>query len=182
IDDRMIIDRRAGIRHDVVFTSPQFMPRHAEAGSLLDLSPFVKKWSDQERADFSWSPVWAGAFPLGIPTGVHTRLVAYNKDMFARAGIKTPPQSLDQLVADAKTLTRDSKGTGQPDVWGLGLTIGPGRATVEVTFAPLIWHFGGDLWDAKAGRANLASDAGVKAAQFLYDLIYVHKVTPRWVA
>ena len=100
--------------------------------------------------------------------------------MFSKAGLK-PPQTLDELVAHAKALTQDTNGDGQPDVWGLGMSVGPSRATIELVFAPLIWHFGGDLWDEKAGRANFASEAGVKAAQFLYDLIYVHKVMPSWV-
>jgi ABC-type glycerol-3-phosphate transport system substrate-binding protein len=64
---------------------------------------------------------------------------------------------------------------------GLGIYLGPSRATIELAFAPLIWHFGGDLWDAETRMATFASEAGVQAAQFLHDLIYVHEVTPRWV-
>lgn len=179
IDERMIIDTRAGIPHDVAFTSPQLMTRHKAAGSLLDLSSYVEVWPQEEVEDFSWSPVW-DAYPLALPTGVHTRLVAYRQDMFEEAGLSGAPTTLDELVEDAKALTKDTDGDGQNDVWGLGLYLGPQRATVELSFAPLLWHFGGDLWDPKTKEATFASEAGVQAAQFLYDLIHTHKVTPEW--
>lgn len=178
IDERMIIDTRAGIPHDVTFTSPQLMAQHGEAGSLLDLEPYVSRWDPEEVAQFDWSPVW-DAFPLGIPTGIHTRLVAYRTDMFEEQGVAGAPQTLDELVEAAKTLTVDENGDGQPEVWGLGIYLGPQRATVELAFAPLVWHFGGELWNAESG-ATFASEAGIEAAQFLFDLIHTHKVTPRW--
>lgn len=179
IDERMIIDSRVGVPHDVAFTSPQLMARHAAAGSLLDLSPYTEAWSQEEIEDFSWSPVW-DAFPLGIPTGIHTRLVAFRKDLFEEADLSTP-QTLEEMVEAAQALTQDTDGDGQPDVWGLGIYLGPQRATVELTFAPLVWHFGGELWNPETKRATFASEAGVEAAQFLYDLIYTHEVTPKWV-
>jgi ABC-type glycerol-3-phosphate transport system substrate-binding protein len=179
IDERMIIDIRAGIPHDVTFTSPQLMAQHDEAGSLLDLEPYVSKWDREEVEQFSWSPVW-DAFPLGIPTGIHTRLVAYRTDLFEEHGVSAAPQTLEQLVEAAKALTVDENGDGQPEVWGLGIYLGPQRATVELAFAPLLWHFGGELWNAESGRATFASEAGVQAAEFLYDLIHTHQVTPRW--
>ncbi|MEX2536634.1 MAG: extracellular solute-binding protein [Trueperaceae bacterium] len=180
IDERMIIDTRAGIPHDVTFTSPQLMAQHAAAGSLLDLSPYVEQWPQEEVEQFNWSPVW-DAYPLGIPTGIHTRLVAYRSDMFEEQGVSGVPETLDELVEAAQALTTDNDGDGQPDVWGLGIYVGPQRATVEVTFAPLLWHFGGQLWDSETGEATFASEAGVEAAQFLYDLIHTYEVTPPWV-
>ena len=186
IDAKAISDYRAGVGHDVLMSSPQFMPQHFEVGDLLDLTPYVSRWSQEKREDISWSPAWRkceqGGSRLGIPTGVHTRVVVFRRDMFEEVGLdpEHPPENLDELVEAAKKLTRDTDGDGKTDVWGLGLYMGPLRATIELYFAPLLWHFGGELYDEGTRRAIFASDAGVRAVRFLDDCIHKHKITPAW--
>jgi ABC-type glycerol-3-phosphate transport system substrate-binding protein len=184
IDTRAMMDLRTGIRHDVMWSTPQLMPKHMLVEDYISLEPYVDKWSDEERADFDWSPVWDKCYPLGIPTGMHTRVLIYRRDMFEEVGLDPdrPPQNLDELVEYAKKLTCDTDGDGRTDVWGLGMYFGPSRATVELFFAPYLWHYGGQLWDPETKKAVFASEAGVQAAQFLYDLVYKYKVTPRWCA
>ncbi len=185
IDTKCMADFRAGISHDLVLTSPQFLPKHFVVGDLLNLSPYLS-WNDQEVADFAWNPVWQageqGGTRIAIPMGAHTRLCVYRKDMFAEAGLNPnqPPKNLEELVEFAQQLTRDFDGDGKIDTWGLGIYFGPSRATIELAFAPIIWHFGGTLWNAESKNAVFASQAGVQAAQFLTDLVNKFHVTPRW--
>ena len=188
IDAKSMNDHRAGIAHDVLMSSPQLMPQHFEVGDLLDIGPYVRKWPKSEIDEFAWTPSWPkcarGDVRLAIPTGVHARVVIYRKDYFEQAGLdpEKPPTDLDSLLEAAKKLTRDTDGDGRADVWGLGLYLGPERATIELYFAPLIWHFGGDLYDPATKRAIFASEAGVHAVQWLGDCIHTHKVTPLWAA
>ncbi len=187
IDTKCMADYRAGISHDVLWSSPQLMAKHAAVGDLLDLKPYLG-WTPEEVAEFAWNPVWsAGEHKgklIGVYLGAHTRVVAYRRDLFQEVGLDPdcPPQTLDELVAYAQRLTRDLDGDGNPDQWGLGMYFGPSRATIEIYFAPLVWHFGGSLWDEECKKAVFADSAGVRAARFLADLIHVHKVTPTWVA
>jgi ABC-type glycerol-3-phosphate transport system substrate-binding protein len=51
-----------------------------------------------------------------IPFHNSTPILYYNKTMFDRAGIKQPPQTWAELLADAKKLTDESKGQ-----WGIML-------------------------------------------------------------
>ncbi|MQA85650.1 MAG: extracellular solute-binding protein [Streptosporangiales bacterium] len=175
IDQRAILDLRAGVAHDVVFSSPQLMAKHAAAGTFADLTPFLDRWDDKEMADFTWSPVWKsasfGGQQLGVPVGVHTRGVAFRRDMFERAGLDPDAQftSPDELVDAAAELT-------EGDVWGLGVYLGPERATIELAYAPLVWHFGGDFYDPKAKKAVLVGDASLRAVGWLSDLVHKHKV------
>jgi len=188
IDSKSMNDYRAGIPHDVVWSSPQLMPQHFEVGDLLDLSPFLQSWPKSEIEDFAWHPSWAicgrGSVRLAMPTGVHARVVIYRKDCFEQAGLdpEKPPADLDSLLEAAKKLMRDTNGDGRPEVWGLGLYVGRERATIELYFAPLLWHFGGDLYDPKTKQAIFASEAGVRAAQWLRDCIQEREVTPPWAA
>lgn len=54
---------------------------------------------------------------IGIPSGMFTHAVGYNKDLFARAGVEEPPHewdtadwTYDKLLEVATKLTRDGKG------------------------------------------------------------------------
>jgi multiple sugar transport system substrate-binding protein len=186
IDTKSIMDFRANIKHDVMMSSPQLMPKHGYIGDYMDLSSYVAQWPEEEVQDFNWSPVWKKGMQqgkqIGIPTGTHTRMTAYRKDLFEEAGLdpNKPPTNLEEVVEYAKTLTKDTNGDGEIDQWGLGMYFGPSRATIELFFAPVLWYYGGQLWDPDTKEAVFASDEGVKAAQWLYDLIYTHKVTPKY--
>jgi multiple sugar transport system substrate-binding protein len=189
IDVKSMSDFRAGVKdHDVMLSSPQLMAQHGLVGDLADLSAYVKRdFSKAELAEFNWASIWdkgdVNGKKLGIPLGVHTRALVYNKEMFVKAGLdpNKPPKTLQELVDMAQKVQKSARDGGQSDVYGLGMYFGPSRATIELFFAPLIWEFGGDIWDAKTKKASFASASGVKAAQFCKDLIKKYKVTPETV-
>lgn len=179
IDVKLMADYRAGITsHDVAMTTPQLLPEEGVVGNLADMTPFVNKLSQSELAEFEWAPPWKQAYQngkmIGVPLGIDTRLLVYNKAMFTAAGLdpNNPPTSLAELVQYAQKLTNSAH-------YGLGMYMGPQRATIELTFAPLIWNFGGRLWDPATKKADFASPAGVQAAQFLRDLVAKYQVTPK---
>jgi len=187
IDVKAMADYRAGIKdHDVFLTSPQLMSQHKLVGDLVDLSPYISNWSDEKMDQFSWSATWGktkiGNEYLGLPLGAHTRLLLYNREMFKEVGLDPdrPPTNLNELVEYAKKLTRDTDGDGKIDVWGLGIYLGPDRATMELSFAPLIWHFGGKLWNPETKKATFASEEGIKAAKTLCDWVNKYEITPKF--
>ena len=184
IDAKLMADFRAGAPHDLAWTSPQWMAKHFVVGDLLDLSP-VLDWTAEETAEFSWNPAWAmgerDGKLIAVPNGVHTRVVCFRRDYFEKAGLDpdNPPQTLEELLDAAIKLTRHE---GDDKVWGLGVYCGRERGTIELAFAPLLWHYGGELWDEETGRATFASEPGNNAAQFLYDLVHKYEVCPKWCA
>lgn len=179
IDQRSILDLAAGVDHDLMFSSPQLMAKHRETGDYIDLTPYIQKWPKEEQDDLNWSPGWAaasvGGQQVGIATGVHTRTNVYRRDWFEEAGLD-PDKTFttpEEVVEAAKLLTKADE-----DVWGLGMYMGPSRATIELYYAPMVWHYGGDFYDPGAKKAALTGEASLKATQWLYDLVYTHKVTP----
>lgn len=179
IDQRSILDLRAQVPHDLMFSSPQLMAKHEQVGDYIDLSSYIEKLDPSDVEDLSWSPVWGaatvGGGQLGVPVGIHTRTLAYNRDMFESAGLGTDPQlqTPEDMVEAAKSVTDPAN-----DIWGVGIYMGPTRATIELSFAPLVWHYGGEFFDAGSMEATLTSDASLQAVQFLSDLVHKHKVTP----
>jgi multiple sugar transport system substrate-binding protein len=179
IDQKAILDLTAGVDHDLMFSSPQLMAKHLKADTYVDLTPWIQQMPKAEQDDLNWSPGWkaasVGGKQIGIATGVHTRTVAYNRDLFKEAGLDPdkPITTLDEQVEAAKKTTKADQ-----DIWGLGMFLGNSRATIELYYAPIVWSFGGDFYDAAAKKATLTGDASVKAVKWIYDLVYTHKVTP----
>lgn len=179
IDAKLMGDHMAGVSHDLVSVNTAQLAEQISSGSLQSMSSYFDALDADIQADFTWLNDWenylaADGSLMAMPYTLHTRVIAYNKDLFAAAGLdpERPPQTMEELIKYAKILTTD-------DVWGYGTFIGAGRATAEISFGPFLWNYGGDFLDAD-NNATFASSAGVSATQFLYDLIYTHKVTPEW--
>ncbi|MGW5429471.1 extracellular solute-binding protein [Streptomyces sp. NPDC004059] len=97
---------------------------YAAAGKLYPASDLL---SIRTQADFLSQLTEAGQWnhtQYGIPFAASTRVLFYNKTLFAEAGI-TPPTTWDELAADAKALK--AKGVKYP----YALPLGPEEAQAE---------------------------------------------------
>jgi len=98
---------------------------------------------------------------VGIPVMTEREIVFYNKELFAKAGVKVP-KTLDELMDAAKKLTDPSKGV-------VGIAI-RGRGSDAVTqFSSFLRSFGGDF--IKDGKAVINTPQAIKAFQFYGDLL-----------
>jgi multiple sugar transport system substrate-binding protein len=93
----------------------------------------------------------------------NTQALYWNKALFAAAGISGPPTTLDQLYADAATLTVPSKqqyglGVDGTDIWNM---------------APYIWSMGGSFTNANYTTASgyMDSPATITAVTTLVSLL-----------
>lgn len=179
IDNKLMSDYKAGISHDLVTINPAQLAEQIASGSLTNLSPYFDALDQEVQDDFTWLSDWknyknSDGNLMAMPYTLHTRVIAYRKDLFEQAGLdpERPPKTMEELVEYAKALTTD-------EVWGYGTFIGSGRATAEIAYAPFLWYNGGDFLDEN-NYATFGEAAGVETTQFLYDLIYTHKVTPEW--
>ena len=101
---------------------------------------------------------------VGIPVMTEREIVFYNKELFAKAGVKVP-KTLDELMDAAKKLTDPSKGV-------VGIAI-RGRGSDAVTqFSSFLRSFGGDF--IKDGKAVINTPQAIKAFQFYGDLLRLY--------
>ena len=132
--------------------------------------------------DFSAVP-WHESFYQGtqyaLPLDTHPIGLYYNTKLFQEAGIvdaqgrAKPPTNLTEFLADAKKLTKDTDGSGQPDQWGFAFTF---EHTNWLTFAH---QFGGDILTPDNKKAAMSSPACLQATHLMCDLIYKYKVAPK---
>ncbi len=133
-------------------------PEHAmfaSRGAFLDLTDMIAKSSVIKTDNYFPGPLksveWDGKY-FGIPKATNTIALYYNKDMFKAKGLdpNKPPQTWDELVADARKLTDPAK-----NVYGLAFSA---KANEEGTFQFLPWaQMGGGSYE------HINADGAVKA-------------------
>lgn len=137
----------AGDPPDVIIQDINTVAVRAERKQNVNLASFLKK--DNLQSEFYpnlWKAMLYKGNAYGLPFNTDTRILFYNKTMFAAAGIKNPPATWAELDADAKKL--DVK---NPD--GSYKTIG---------FYPMWGSSGTNIWELNAdgGQSYLNVNTG----------------------
>ena len=103
---------------------------------------------------------WDGK-QIGLPFGVNTNVVYYNKQMFSTAGVAKPADNwtYSDLTSIGKKITTDTNGDGKPDIWGV---------SPYGTVVPLVQ--GGNFYNADRRKANFNNPVSVEAMQYIIDL------------
>lgn len=110
----------------------------------------------------------------GYPNEVDDYALNYNKALFAQAGIKAPPTTWTQLIADAKALTKYNS-SGQITQQGFGLITSWNSGVVHPWLA-MVQSDGGKLLNRKH-QPVLTSSASEAVTKLYSDLVTKYKVT-----
>jgi len=145
------------------------------ANALVDMNSLVEspKWglTEEEQADFFPAFFEQDVFPnfnnarLAFPPNRSAEVMYYNMDWLKELGYDAPPATPEQFKEMACKAAKQpfSKATAEGSM-GYELSIDASR------FASWTFAFGGDVYDAKAGRYTYNSEAAQKAMAFLQDL------------
>lgn len=149
----------SGTEPDVYYMDIFQYPAFAKDNVLRPLDEFMTK-TNTKKEDFV--PALLNAFSTGgkvygIPKDFNTLGLFYNKDLFAKAGIKEPTESWtwDDLKAAAKKLSDPAT-----KVYGLGVPADAGR------FPIFAFQNGGSIMTADLKDTTLDSQATIDAAKF----------------
>jgi ABC-type glycerol-3-phosphate transport system substrate-binding protein len=102
-----------------------------------------------------------------VPYKFDIYLAQYRTDLFKKAGIAKPPETWDELLADAKKLSKLPGIT--PVVFPLAVD-----DPMAATFLPLLASFGGDIpmpWYDKNLYPKFQGQPGIKAIKYLKELM-----------
>ncbi len=134
----------------------EFCSSHA----FIDLTPFLKKSGIDPAATFPQAQLDYTQYQgdqCALPLLSDAYGLYYNKTMFAKAGITSPPKTLSEFDADAVKLTK-SNGDSYSQ---LGFM--PNYHFYESTITHFAAQFDPTYFSA-GGKSTVASDAGLKAA------------------
>lgn len=157
------------------FDASQF-PAYAEAGVLAPVDDLY----DSGQLDPKTLPAasleattWDGKV-YGVPMISATSMLYWNKDLFAAAGLQGPPTTMDELVADAKALTKYTEGQDTTNQYGFLI---PEREAVQ-SWALLIWAEGGSIVSDDNTKSTFGSKKTIDAVTYWNDLIQKDHISP----
>ncbi|HET7770107.1 MAG TPA: sugar ABC transporter substrate-binding protein, partial [Chloroflexota bacterium] len=177
--EKVLTTAAAGAPADIIHTHPRDYHAWLNAGALLSIDDRIKK----ERHNVPdllptaleyWNrdgKLWA------LPYNLSVQNLYFNKDLFAKHGLKSPEQhekdgtwTWDTYLDLARRLTT---GSGETKVFGAVWR----AANLDILLGT-IWPFGGDLWDKAMTRTVLDSKESVESLQFVADLHHKYGISP----
>jgi multiple sugar transport system substrate-binding protein len=183
VQEKVLTAMAGGVGPDIFQSAPQWTPLFiGKPGkeNLLALDGYLATWDGaKDFYDNVMSSCKMRGKTWGLPYGADTRAILYRKDIFTDAGLdpETPPKNWHDL---AEMATRTTKRNG--DQWErAGYNVAPNfpnefaRGQQWVNF---FYQQGGEYFNEDFSKVLWNTEPGVKALQFMIDLIYVNKVCP----
>ena len=166
--DTLAVAAQAGRPPDLVELSPEQTARFIDEGALSDWSAGV---ADLKPAMRGWELCSLGDAIYGLPWLLRTRVLLYNRALFARAGLDSArgPDTWDELKTAATRVQKLG-----PSVHGFGLA-GARRERFS-SFMPFAWGNGGELLSARLDSCRIDSPENAEALEFLVSLAPVSLV------
>lgn len=168
--DKIVTAVAAGSAPEVGIMHLDNIKKFAAKGILQPLDEDLKTMGI--KGDNYLPAAWTGGQYEGkqysVPLDFHPLALYYNIDLLEKAGFKEAPKNPDEFVKMAKAATKG-------DVWGFMLPVG---WPTQMMFASALAQNGGSIYSADGKTPTYNSPEGVKAMQFLRDLVYTHKVSP----
>jgi len=167
----------AGEGPDVLNLYYGWLPLWVKSGYIQALpdSDFSSSYLAKTFYPFVAQSVSFGGRNYSVPTAVRTLALIYNKKLFREAGLdpNVPPRTLDELLADAKRL---SKYDAQGNLVQSGLLMQPsGQGHVWIREV-LFRQFGATPYTTDGRTVTYDSPAGIQAFQWYTDRITKDKV------
>lgn len=172
----------AGAAADIAHFSYRPIPQFIENGYLLDLTSFIEQEDAGYYDQFLEGPrslAQEGGRIYALPDNFDPMVLIYNAEMFEEAGLdpNQPPQTRDEFLEYAETLTKDTDGDGRVDQWGFGL-IGARQEGIFMRFSPWLWGAGGDYLNENNTASALDRPGSLDGFSFYVDLVTQYDVVP----
>lgn len=170
--DQLYTALAAGTAPDAALVKLNALPRLLEMEALEPLDARLDAWEGTAEIQDNLLNLTAAADGghYYLPVQYVVLYLYYRTDMFAELGL-TPPETCEDFRNAAISLTRDTNGDGQTDVYGFGFRGGKGG---HDHWASLVLSREG----VGFGPGELTSPAGVEGSQFVVDLFRTDKVFP----
>lgn len=146
-------------------------------GALLNLQPYID--ANPGFLD-GFYPQTLTAYKVGddyygLPRDFQTIVLFYNKDMFDAAGLDYPTAdwTYNDLLAAAKTLTKDNDSDGKIDQYGISTD----TWDMELFWSEAIWAYGGEIISDDHSK-TLIGEGGAPDAWVFIDSLYKEGVMP----
>jgi len=133
----------------------------AARGALAPLTHLVDEAVWQDHYDKVLQTLCYSGDLWGIPLEANPYAIYCNLDLFKAGGIAKLPETWEEVLEDARKLTRDTDGDGKPDVFGY--------TQCSFQFPLLLWAYGVD-WLRKDGSIGFADPPAAEILHGYWEL------------
>ncbi len=160
-DEALTTALAGGKGPDVAYLIPDQLPKYAPTIEPYD--DYIDAAAQKAYRPSALQAATVDGKLMGVPLLMSTEPLICNKKIFDAVGQKTYPTSWNDLLAMAPKFK--AKG------YDITTYNGDTTATLNVTYYPLLWEAGGDVFSKDGKSVAFNSPAGVKALNFLKKLV-----------
>ncbi|MFJ4859068.1 ABC transporter substrate-binding protein [Streptomyces sp. NPDC088730] len=146
---------------DAVYLIPDQLPKYTK--SIIPAGDYMPASAKSDYTDFALKSVTVDGKPLATPILTSANPLICDKRVFDAIGEKSYPSSWADLQALAPKLKK--KGYYATSYSG------DTQQTLNMTFYPLLWQAGGDVFSEDGKNVTFNDTAGVKALTYLKKLV-----------
>ncbi len=167
----------AGEGPDIGYMYAEMFPQFIKMGAVEDLTNYLTEKDMENYIYMDDSKMLGGIYGLAIEAA-NPAVLYYNKDILAELG-EEAPKTWEDFRRIAKKATKDTDGDGKIDQWGFSQGWGANFfGDLNWNWYGFLWQSGGELYNEDLKTVRFNDEAGLEAAQFLYDLKFKDKVIP----
>lgn len=150
--------------YDVFLVDDIWYAEFADKGYILDVTDRIPQATKDNVFDAAWLITTVDGKTYGMPWLLDQKYFYYNEKILSDAGITAPPQTWEELLAQAQTI-KDQGLVEYPIVWSWG------QAEAAICdWVTLLYGNGGTILDAQGGPA-FNNDTGVQTLSWMKQTI-----------
>jgi multiple sugar transport system substrate-binding protein len=170
-EEKYLTGLSSGNGPDIGYMYMEMMNDYIDMGAIAPFDDYLTQ-EDQDNFYYLDKGVIEGKqYALPIVVG-SARVMFYNKDILANAGVTEVPATWEEFIVACKAIAATGVTPFQQQ-WG-----DKSKGALNAIFFPYLWQAGGDIFTEDGTQAAFNSEAGLKAAQFLYDLKATEGILP----
>lgn len=136
--DKLLMAVASGEGPDVVQMGTSWIPEFADAGVLMDFTPYLEKYPNLAQDKYFEGSIEAGTYEdkyVGVPWYVDTRVLYYRTDLLAEVGYPEGPSTWEEMKDASDKLA--SRGDGM-----YGVSLDPKDQFFAITYG---WQNGAEI-------------------------------------
>jgi len=166
IDSQVIQAVSAGGGPDILNVYTDMLNLHVDAKTIQPMTKYAEQWIREAGGDYIYSAdqLKLNGEIMSLPWEARVFTVFYRQDLLDEKGLSAP-----KTLAEWQEVAKQTAGDNRLG-FAVGLSEGANAASFVETFIPLLRAYGGAIFDAD-GKASFNSEAGVKAIEFIKDMV-----------
>ena len=138
--DKLLMAVASGDGPDVVQMGTSWIPEFADAGALMDFTPYLEQYPNLAQDKYFPGSIEAGTYDnkyVGVPWYIDTRVLYYRTDLLAEVGFEDGPNTWEEMKEASDKLA--ARGEGM-----YGVSLDPKDQFFAITYG---WQNGAQILD-----------------------------------